>query len=245
MSVLVYIIMTEDVPIEPNTNCLKALFSDPYFIVEIVTGKEEKNKKNINYLRNKTIELAQKTDSSLYSISILDSSISSLSPTDMKSTIQTVIDKSGTDLYYLCKWQDSCEKLQDVPGVEYINCNSVLKYTFNPQGAQAVMYSPFARSVITGQTPMRNGQQFNTSISFPTALTQAVNSGGLTASTSVPNIVNFDIEQSTSNSDFAKLNECNLNSGSTSSNNSAFYWFILIVIILIVVSYAVINIGKY
>ncbi|CAH6418158.1 Hypothetical protein HVR_LOCUS33 [uncultured virus] len=188
-------------------------------------------------------------------IIVKDSSVSNITPpgrTDfphtlpedniiggMKRRISTALNKARqADLFYLCKWHDACNKYVDVNEVGSIDHGSTLKWSVQPTSTQAIMYTSSSRdfireALVTATVPL--GDLLNTNIA----------QGNLLATVFVPNIIDFDIDLATNNSDYAKLNECAPVTSTTSSESSASsaVWFGVIVLIVILVAWALIQIG--
>jgi hypothetical protein len=180
-------------------------------------------------------------------IIIKDSSITNLTPTGfsrsdveeaiiggIKRRIRTALEKAtGADLFFLCKWNDACDKYVDVQGAS--DRGSSLKWSMQPTATQAIMYSPTCRDHIR-ETLMKN--------TFPLSdlLNSEISQGNLLATVFVPNIIDFDIDLATSNDDYAKLNECAPVQGDPSSTtNSTIVWLILIIILVVLVAWALIQ----
>lgn len=189
-------------------------------------------------------------------IIIKDSSISNIKPagtTDqdhpnnpddkiiggMKRRIKTSLDKAKqADLFFLCKWNDACNKYTDVDNTNNIDHGSTLKWSVQPTATQAIMYIPSSRdfihkSLITATVPLGN------------LLNSNIAKGNLLATVFVPNIIDFDIDLATSNDDFSKLNECASVQGTTgaSSGVASFVWFVLIIIAVLLVAWALIQLS--
>lgn len=183
-------------------------------------------------------------------IIIKDSSITNLTPTGfsrsdieeaiiggIKRRIRTALDKAtGADLFFLCKWNDACDKYVDVQGAS--DRGSSLKWSMQPTATQAVMYSPTCRDY-TRETLMK------TTLPVSDLLNSEINQGNLLATVFVPNIIDFDIDLATSNDDYAKLNECAPVQGDpASTSNSTIVWLILIIILVVLVAWALIQLSS-
>jgi hypothetical protein len=157
----------------------------------------------------------------------------------MKNRIQVALSKANqADLYFLCTWNDACNKYVDVDGVSNIDRGSYLKWTIQPTSTQAVMYTTSSRdfiaeALVTMDVPLST--YFNTNIQ----------QGKLLATAFVPNIIDFDITLATSNDDYAKLNECAPVSTSSDSQSSvaSFLWFAVVIILVILVAWSLIKLG--
>lgn len=157
----------------------------------------------------------------------------------LKHRIKVALDKARqADLFFLCKWNDACNKYVDVKGVSNTEHGSSLKWSIQPTASQAIMYTPSSRdyireSLITATVPLSD--LLNTNIS----------KGDLLATVFVPNIIDFDIDLATSNDDYNKLNECApaQTSSQSSSNVASFLWFAVIIILVILVAWFLIQLG--
>lgn len=193
---------------------------------------------------------AQSWWSTLPVIVIKDSSIVNLSPWrgfddltaeeaiigGMKRRIKLALERATeADLFFLCKWNDACDKYIDVEGK---NIGSSLKWSKQPTATQAIMYKPECRDAV--RTALMNN-----SIPMGDMLNAYIAKGELLATVFVPNIIDFDIELATSQDDYAKLNECAPPeaNNNTSNNIAALVWLILIVIMVVLVAWALIQLN--
>lgn len=249
-SVLVIILNQYTKPSDKNVENLSQLFSDPYFIVkvcqvdpptDIPPSKTLTKEQYIeNYYNQKVLTYAADGPyddigqslfywSKLPVIIVKDNSISVLPPVEMKNRISTSLSKAEkADLFYLCKWNDACNK--------YIDIDTNLKWSTQPTSTQAILYRPSARDYT------RNALN-NTSQTLSDLLNSNIQNGKLAATVFFPNIVDFDINLAVNNSDFSKLNECS--SVQTTTNNTSTVsinvWIFVLLIIMILVAYLVIR----
>ena len=156
----------------------------------------------------------------------------------MKKRIKVALDKAKkADLFFLCKWNDQCNKHTDVEGANNINYGSSLKYSSRPTATQAVMYKPSSRDYIQEsltKSSMTLSDLLNANIAKETLL----------ATVFSPNIIDYDIDLATSNADYAKLNECAVatqSATSSTSMNQMVWWLVLLIIIIIFVAWIVIQ----
>jgi len=247
-SVLVIILKYETRKCDKNIDNLKSLFSSQYFIVEVceitdifdrdaVTKENYDMKKIFNYINNGPYLLneegfyqPQNWWKELPTIIIKDSSVSHLTPENnvhgIKHKIKTALEKANNaDLFYLCKWNDSCEKQRDVENYP----DKTLKWSVKPTATQAIMYTKKARDYIIEQLDTSNitlGELLNTNI----------NKAKLLATVFTPNLIDYDINLAVSNSDYNKMNECDptVNTQVTNTNNT--YILIIVLIILIIIA---------
>ena len=254
-SVLVIILKCETRKCDKNIDNLKLLFSDKYFIVEICEVpeqldiiNEDKNednhnmKKIFNYINNgpyllnqEGIYEGQNWWKDLPVIIIKDSSVSHLTPENsvhgIKHKIKTALDKAkNADLFYLCKWNDSCEKHRDIEG----HPDKTLKWSVKPTATQAIMYTKKTREYIS--------EKLETSdVSLGELLNSDINKSKLLATVFTPNLVDYDINLAISNSDYSKMNECDpaVNTQTTTNNNTLLLVVIMIILIIIVACFII------
>lgn len=191
-------------------------------------------------------------------IIVKDSSVSNITPSGtttvehnltsddniggMKGRISTVLEKASTaDLYYLCRWNDLCNKLTDVSGVTgSIDHGSYLRWSIQPSSTQAIMYPPSTRDFVSNAL-------INASVPLGDFLNNEIKLGNLLATVFVPNIIDFDITIATSSSDYFKLNECAAASAdstsSSSSTNVTLIWFVIIILLIVLIAWALIQLG--
>lgn len=191
-------------------------------------------------------------------IIVKDSSVSNITPSGitnfvhkdplddiiggMKKRISVALDKAKqADLFFLCKWNDLCNKYTDVSGVTgSIDKGSTLKWSIQPTATQAIMYTPSSRDYIANAL-------VSASVGMSDLLNSNIQQGNLLATVFVPNIIDFDIEVATSSSDYLKLNECDPASAttttSTTSSAASLIWFAVIVILVFLVAWALIQLG--
>jgi hypothetical protein len=272
-AVLVLIVQLETKSIDNNIENLKWVFSEPYFIVQVVKIEPPPNVPNNktltynqyveNYTMQKALTFATEGPYTINSqgivesqyewtdlpvIVVKDSSISNLTPSGksnvpgeviggMRIRIETALSKaSQADLFFLCKWNDACNKYVNITGIGNIDHGSTLKWSVQPTATQAIMYKTTTRDfiateLITSQIPL--GELLNSLII----------KGTLLATVFVPNIVDFDISLATSNSDYYKLNECAViqTATVTSTGPLAFIWFSIIAVLILLVAWSLIQ----
>lgn len=157
----------------------------------------------------------------------------------MKRRIKIALDRAHqADLFFLCKWNDACDKYIDVEGASSVNHGSSLKWSTQPTATQAIMYSPEGRDFVRGAL-------MKSTVPLSDMLNSHIARGDLLATVFVPNIIDFDIDLATSNEDYAKLNECAPIQPATNSSSSgaALVWLILIMIVVVLVAWALIQLS--
>lgn len=264
-TVLVIILKCETRFCDKNIANLKLLFSDPYFIVQVCSVDQPNNiptVKNLtssqyleNYYMRKALNYAAEGPysrdisgvvqsnhwwSDKPCIIVKDSSVSNVNPFykndkqgGMKKRIQVALDKAKeADLHFLCKWGDNCNKFVDVKGTSNIDNGSSLKWSVKPTSSQAIMYTPKSRDFI------RNKLSYSL-IPIGELLNSYIAKGELLATAFVPNIIDYDIDLSTDERDYAKLSECDTETSSTSQTSTQ-QWIWLLIIIFILITLAVI-----
>ena len=199
-----------------------------------------------------------------YLIYILDTSISSTSPSTINQMLNQIItlnnklnnklnnnpttNGNAFDLCYLCKWMDDFSKHRIIlPSLA--DTTSRLVETISPFGFQAIMFSnrglnkfsALLNSLESYTKPL--GLILNDQISKPQDETNYV------AYAVVPNLINFDAIYSNPNGyDYVKLSEAKeplpLKLPIRDANLS-FFWFLVTVIVVILIGYFLIKIGPY
>lgn len=143
----------------------------------------------------------------------------------------------NANLYYLCKWNDMCNQYTDIDGGDYIDRGSSLKWTYTqPTSTQAIMYTPWTRDFIANQL-------VTATVPLGQLLNMFISQQQLRATVFSPNIISYDINLATSNSDYLKMNECAPVPTTTTTNATAFVWFLILLAIIILVAWALIQIG--
>lgn len=186
-------------------------------------------------------------------IIVKDSSISNITPTGetkishpssdnniisgMKHRIKVALERAQkADLFFLCKWNDACNKFVDVANSSSSNTETSLKWSIQPTSTQAIMYKPSARDFIRQSLITSN-------ITLSDILNTNISQGNLLATVFVPNLIDFDIDLATSNDDYHKLNECAPPPSTTtqSTTTSSIIWLIIIIIAVILVAWFLIQ----
>lgn len=255
--VLVLIIRCETKDNNNNIQQLEKIFKSPYFVTQVI-DIETLNDYNVNtlpthkhpdrdmekfymkkaldysaegpYVRNEfgTIE-SHYSWTNLPVLVIKDSSIALAS--HISDHIQKVMNAETTaDLYFLSTWNDKCSKYTDVTDL------SAVKWTQQPTSCQAVIYRPEARDRIRSRV-----DEFRQS--FGELLNSQIQFKKLTAVAFIPNLIGFDINLATANSDYQKLNACTAVSSSDdeSSNMTAYLWIIVLTVIIVFIAWALIQ----
>lgn len=239
-----------------NVADLKEAFSNPYFITRIVAANTKKDIPSgltISdavytelYVMRKTLEYSstgiecssENSWNNLPVIIVKDSSVTNLTPLEMKQRISYALRKApAADLYFLTVWSDSCSKHKLIS--KNVDGGSSLNWTFQPTATQAIMYTPSSRDYIKQYLVSNN----NTS--YSSVLNSLVSSGKMKAVTYTPNIVDYDIDLATSNSDYYKLNTCATigTVGGESNGLSSLLFFIILVAIVIFTAYCLLVLG--
>lgn len=157
----------------------------------------------------------------------------------MKRRIRIALERAQqADLFFLCKWNDACDKYVDVDGASNVNHGSSLKWSTQPTATQAIMYKTDGRDFIR-ETLSKS------TVPLSDVLNSHIARGDILATVFVPNIIDFDIDLATSNGDYAKLNECAPPQSTTegTTNAAAFVWLILIIIAVVLVAWALIQLN--
>lgn len=193
--------------------------------------------------------IAQKWWNNLPVIIIKDSSMSHITPEGktnnkqiiggMKKKIKIALEREKekeADLYFLCKWNDACDKYSDVD-----EDDPTLKWSMKPTATQAILYIPSARDYISEQL-------LTTKVTLSELLNSHIEKEKLAATVFVPNLIDYDINLAVNETDFAKVNQFDpkpLTSTNTTMTTTQFIWIIIIIIILIIVAFIIIRPTMY
>ncbi len=243
--VLVIILQCETKPCDTNIATISKCFSDPYFQVQVCAVETPGNINNLeNYYLRKALTYAAegpytkeltplKQWSHLPCLIIKDSSISNISdPKIMKLRVQTAIDTvQQADLFFLCKWNDTCDKYTDV------SSDKQLKWTLQPTATQAILFRPNGRDLIKTELE-------TSTLAAADVINSQIVKKKVMATVFVPNIIDFDIDLATSAADYYKLNECAVQTTATtnSTSSSAIIWFFVLLFIILLVAWTMIQI---
>jgi len=210
-------------------NKLENLFDQSYF--SVIRSKTETN----DYWENLSQCLgdAKRNHPDSFVIVIQRNSICSGNKKTVREAVSTAISRLQFDIFYLCKWMDKCQLYTDIYNWE----NYFTAKTQAPNGTQAILLSPRGVDVILGKKPMENGQTFNGKGNTGELLRENITSGNISASCLVPNLFDFDIRTSLSNSDYSRLTQCQDIPPSTtqsSSSNTSFGAFLIVLFLFII-----------
>lgn len=254
-SILVLLVKCDTRACNKNIDKLHILFSEPYFIVQVCSVEEPKEfpayktLSRAQYLENYTTRklltyaaegpyidnIPQHSWMNYPVIIIRDSSISHISSSTMQQQIIMALESAPTaDLFFLCKWHDSCHKYTTVTGLSSMS-STTLKWSVQPTATQAILYRSRARDYFREIL-------LTAAISLSNVINSAVSQRTVTAIVFMPNIVDFDIDLATANDDFSKLNQCvAVTEIITTINWSNIAWFIVILIAMIFVGWLMIT----
>jgi hypothetical protein len=243
---------------EAHVDNLKALFSNPAFIIEVleVLPPSGASKPTSTMSTQNLIELHCVTEALMTAatrhpelpvVVIKDSSISVASPDVIaRNVLKPIQQNVDFDIYYLCKWMDECQKYSNVNIAEETISGPRLVWTQSPNGIQALLFTVNGREVVLGRRPMRNGQTFKVDKPLSSALRDQIANGAIKALSIFPNLVEFDISLATSNADYLRTSQCRpvVNNGPMVTNSPAgIVWFTLIVLLVLLIAWAMIRAG--
>ena len=240
-----------------NIKLLEALFTDPIFLVKIINipppvGLNGNGSLTIYqaieaYRVTTVLADAAANYPDLDVIILKENSATNASADDVSVVVKTILEETGWDLCYLCRWLDRCDlyrNVRTIPGK-----TSVLTATKSPNGIQALMFSQSGRDIVIGAKPMKNGSQFPPIVNpLSTQLNEQIEMGNISAICVVPNLIEYNVLDATNVSDLAKLTDCRRpeNNGDEGPGVLPFVWFIVIVVGIILLAWAFWYIGpKY
>jgi hypothetical protein len=231
-----------------NIKQLQEIFSSSYFhTIVLDVGKPPIIPINLsitqaqyidNYRMLKVLNYSRYHYGSMPCLVVRDNSVSNLSPSDMANKVNDSL-RAQSDMVFLCVWNDLCNKYADVNEAKNQMGSSVV-WTVQPTATQAVLYSTTAREYIIEQLNTTNN-------TISGVINIAVGSGALLAVAFVPNILDYDINLATQNSDFSKLNQCSTASTNNTpvSGTATLLWFVIIVFLVLLLAYALIVVGPH
>lgn len=250
--------MLTDNEYKKNGNHLKKLFSSELFNVQEIDINDDNLPSSNLYPKkyNNTgilkflwcMENSYKCNSSRDIIFIRSDSVSNISPQKLSDLISYVIHKNDLfDIFYLCRWEDECQKMINVKYVPYLDL-SVGK-TYTPKGLQSLYITNSFRDVILRNTKMENGKSFDITSDIPEDdfFLNNIKEGNIKAYCTLNNVFNFDISQATEDTDFDKTSVCKKmadNNDNNDNNNLGYLWFIIVIIIAILLTFAIAKIGR-
>lgn len=204
-------------------------FDNELYNITIYEPKEYTNKKslltsdeyneNINYLNVMKIALQDNRPCLI----IKNNSISNLTSSELHNHIVNFL-KHDSDLFFLCTWQDECYKYKDF--------TKNLKWSDGSSANQAILYkTKRGKSCIYKELVLN---KFHISHLLKNCITQKQ----IKALVCIPNLIQFDINQILSNTDYNKLTCCIIpihKDPIKTTNNAAWILLIILFILLLVI----------
>jgi hypothetical protein len=155
---------------------------------------------------------------------VKDSTKSNASPGRVAQVVSGALTKKDWDICYLCNWGEDCENLTDKKTVA--GTMTTLAKTKSPNGLQATLMTPKARDTLLNNVPLDKP--------LPQKVTDMVKDGKLQAVTTVPNLLEYDINDVKSTDDYLRTHLCKVGKKSM-FESSGWTWLILIIIILVLI----------
>lgn len=225
-----------------KTKLLSKLFSDDFFIVTTLNLPVTKNPPKTEdisedqaierYRIIKALKHCQKKYPNNASIIIKDNSVSSSCRDVIKKTCLS-INCLDYDICYLCVWLDRCDLYKKIKKIEETTIR--INKTESPHGLQAVMFSPKGRKIILGIKKMRNNHPFPSARKpLDTELNEQIECDNIKALCTTPNLFSFDVSESNSVIDLAKMSVCRRPEQNIEScDESNYFWIIICSILLL------------
>lgn len=143
-----------------------------------------------------------------YVMVIKDKTVTVTSPDILESVVRTATQLAGWQLCYLNRWLDACEQYTNRVDVEGDSMIALVK-TISPNSTQSILFSPEGRDIVIGRARMNNGKYF-TPIAIPLGekLNREIVDSNMTAMCTVPNVFSYNLFDTESISDLAKLSSC-------------------------------------
>lgn len=134
-----------------------------------------------------------------YVIICKDTTVSSLSPSDLLFRISEVISTECFDVMWLAKWMDQCQKHSRIRKIS--DTGSYVVNTYSPHGTQCLLISP------EGKRKLQK-QKCDEKTNYSELLNRLVKAGKLKAITFQPSIVSYDVSRARVPLDYVKMCEC-------------------------------------
>lgn len=197
------------------------------------------------YRFNKILTEASNRYPDLPVLIIKDKSVTITSPELLEDVIQTGLQLSGWDMFYLNRWLDSCEQYTNKVEVE-ASMTTLVK-TISPNSTLSIIFSPRGRDIVIGRCKMNDGTYF-TPVNIPLGekLNREIVKGNLTAICTVPNQFDFNIFESSGISDLGKLCDCKRPEVEVKNDGPGtipFIWFVIIVLFIFFAAWALYILG--
>lgn len=140
------------------------------------------------------------------SLIIKDSSLIRISADKFTRIVERITaGVSRTDLFYLCVWNDKCNRQTSLAEVEEWDDDTTSWHrSVHPTSTQAIIYTPRARQVITSKLRLLNAETHD----LGSVLNDMIIKRTLTNAIVDPNIVDFDMALITSNRNYERRNRC-------------------------------------
>lgn len=164
--------------------------------------------------------------------------------------VDKIIDKHAQlnwDIVYLCKWMDRADLYTDFHDLDCGN-NLKLVKTSSPHGFHCMLISPQGCEKLKQLLPVN--EKLDYSLSFH--LNQLVSNGQLSAYTTTPNLIAFDVRSAQSDFELTRLSECReiplpVKAGKKTKGSMALFWLVIVVLIVVFIIWAIVkygNVGK-
>lgn len=236
--VQVYILSND--PKSEKVKKLKHLFSHNLFIVNIISPecKDIKAEEESDCEYNRCVSAlndSHRHNSNDHTIIVRDSSISIASPELMADIVKTTIDSGDFDICYLSKWSSRCDLYTNKKPIE--NTSAVITKTQTGSGIQALLLSPNGRDIILRTKPMKNGKLFEMKKKSDLGynLGQEIFKNNISSICIVPNLIEYDVTEATSNEDYKKSHACDVPGMDSSSTDGSSGWIFTILVIIIII----------
>jgi hypothetical protein len=232
----------------------ESLFTNPYFIVnkEVFSPpiglQPTANMTVDDQIEAWNMQQALKSAREKYPNSpvlvIKDTSVSNTSSDKIASIIESVerVPNALYDLCYINRFNDQC---QLYTRKIIIDKTTTLVSTQSPHGVQAIIYTPNGRDIVLGLKPMKNGKLFIIDHPLGSQLNAMIFQSNISASCIIPNLIEYNVIDAISNTDYSKVQECSMvfTPSQTNVNTVSFFWFFIILVLLLLLGYAMIKIG--
>lgn len=220
MSLIHVIIMCKSETILPfiRDDFQITIYKEQEYVNKTTLTQDEYNE-NCNYIN--ALKIAKQDDRPC--LIIKQASVCHLISCELYNRLVTIL-KINTDLCFLCTWQDECYKYRDH--------NDYLKWSEGSSATQAILYK-----TNRGKSCVYNDLKLN-KFHLSHLLKNCIVKKEIKALVCIPNLIQYDINQVLSNTDYTKLNCClpvPVQKEPTSNTNNAAWIFIIVLFIILLV----------
>lgn len=181
--IFVYLIRVKSRSVQSGTTA--RLFSDPAFTLTRVECEGESEDTAII----RCLQTSRKLDGSKHVIVVKANSITNCDPETFTRVVKGIVSAGKFDIFYLCRWLDSDPPSPNEQQTEATASAGLV----NPDGLQAVIFSPSGIDIVLGRTRMPDGRRFAfIDGHLADCLTAEIGAGNISALCVSPALIEYD-----------------------------------------------------